>query len=127
MSSTDKFPATAIRRRLKHPVIDSDGHFIESMPAFLDYLKAAAGSALANRFESAWAGSHISAQEWYKLSPGERRDRRATRAPWFTLPTKNTLDRATAMFPKLLFERLDEMGLDFTVMYPGLGLTAPAL
>jgi predicted TIM-barrel fold metal-dependent hydrolase len=127
VSSTYKFPAAAIRSRLKHPVIDSDGHFIESTPAFLDCLKAAGGAGLANRFESAWASSHISAQSWYKLSPDQRRDIRATRAPWFTLPTKNTLDRATAMFPKLLFERLDEIGLDFTVMYPGLGLVVPAL
>jgi len=116
-----------VRSRLKHPVIDSDGHFIESFPAFLDYLKTVVGADLTSRFESAWGNSHIAAQSWYGLTPQQRYERRATRAPWFTLPTRNTLDRATAMFPKLLFERLDEMGLDFTVMYPGLGLTAPAL
>jgi predicted TIM-barrel fold metal-dependent hydrolase len=120
-------PSAAVRSRLNHPVIDSDGHFIESVPSFLDYLKASAGANLAGRFESAWSKSHIAAQSWYELTPQQRSERRATRAPWFTLPTKNTLDRATAMFPKLLYERLDEMGLDFTVMYPGLGLTAPAL
>jgi predicted TIM-barrel fold metal-dependent hydrolase len=127
MSATERSPSAAVRSRLKHPVIDSDGHFIESVPTFLEYLKIVGGAVLAGRFESVWGNSHIAAQSWYNLSPAQRRDLRATRAPWFTLPTKNTLDRATAMFPKLMFERLDEMGLDFTVMYPGLGLTAPAL
>ena len=34
------------------------------------------------------------------------------------LPTKNTRDRATAMMPALLAERMGELGLDFCVMYP---------
>src|SRR6185369_4598942 len=36
--------------------------------------------------------------------------------------TKNTLDRATAMMPRLLYERLDDLGLDFSVIYPTAGL-----
>ena len=32
-------PSATIRARLKHPVIDSDGHMIEFEPGFLDYLK----------------------------------------------------------------------------------------
>ena len=43
-------------------------------------------------------------------------------SPFWGFPTKNTLDLATAMFPKLMYERLDEMGLDFCVLYPSLGL-----
>jgi predicted TIM-barrel fold metal-dependent hydrolase len=34
----------------------------------------------------------------------------------------NTLDLATAMLPKLMYERLDELGLDFAVVYPTIGL-----
>src|SRR6266852_164594 len=45
----------------------------------------------------------------------------ALEALWF-LPTKNTLDRATAMLPRLMYERLDDLGLDFTVIYPTNGL-----
>src|SRR5581483_7963210 len=41
---------------------------------------------------------------------------------WWPFPTKNTLDRATAMAPKLLYQRLDELGFDFTVLYPTTGL-----
>jgi predicted TIM-barrel fold metal-dependent hydrolase len=40
------------------------------------------------------------------------------------LPARNTLDRATAMFPRLLRERLDAIGLDHAVVYPTYGLMA---
>src|SRR5206468_9329533 len=52
---------------------------------------------------------------------GRRRRRIGQEAFWF-LPTKNTLDRATAMMPRLLYERLDDIGLDFCVIYPTAGL-----
>ena len=32
------------------------------------------------------------------------------------------LDRATAMLPRLMYERLDELGIDFCVVYPTAGL-----
>jgi hypothetical protein len=32
------------------------------------------------------------------------------------VPTKNTLDRVTSMLPKLLYQRLDEIGLDFAAL-----------
>src|SRR2546421_11741033 len=56
------------------------------------------------------------------MSWEERRDRRATRPIWCALPTKNPLDRATATLPKLLSERMAETGLDFTILYPSVGL-----
>lgn len=37
---------------------------------------------------------------------------------------ENTLDFATSLFPNLLYQRMDEIGLDFSAMYPGLGLVA---
>src|SRR5262245_30163199 len=39
----------------------------------------------------------------------------------------NTLDRATAMMPRLLYDRLDELGLDFGVVYPTAGLSIPRI
>src|SRR2546427_1390859 len=52
----------------------------------------------------------------------DRRGRRIGReAFWFRRP-KNPLDRATAMMPRLLYERLDDLGLDFCVIYPTAGL-----
>jgi predicted TIM-barrel fold metal-dependent hydrolase len=39
----------------------------------------------------------------------------------------NTLDRATAMMPRLLYDRLDELGLDYCVIYPTAGLSIPRI
>src|SRR2546428_2133369 len=56
------------------------------------------------------------------MSVAERRRRRIGQEAFWFLPTKNTLDRATAMMPRLLYERLDDLGLDFCVVYPTAGL-----
>ena len=40
----------------------------------------------------------------------------AAPAWWFV--TQDALDRTTASLPRLLYERMDELGLDFTVLYP---------
>ena len=34
------------------------------------------------------------------------------------MPTENSLDRATASLPRLLNERMDELGIDYAVLYP---------
>ncbi len=49
-------------------------------------------------------------------------DTRTPRGPWWSAPAKQTIDLATALFPQLLYERLDEIGIDFGVVYPSLGL-----
>src|SRR5581483_5785624 len=41
---------------------------------------------------------------------------------WWGWATKNTRDRATAHLPALLYERLDEFGIDFTILYPSMTL-----
>ena len=51
----------------------------------------------------------------------------AIRVPWWGLPARNTLDRATAMLPRLLHERLEALGIDFAVLYPTYGLFAMSL
>ncbi len=124
MTGRDRSKSALVRESLDHPVIDSDGHFLEFLPAFYDYLKSAGGNDMPRRFEAAWAGTFIS-PKWYDLSPEERQDQRTIRPAFWNVPTKNTRDLATAMLPKLMYERLDEMGLDFAVIYPGLGLVAP--
>ena len=39
----------------------------------------------------------------------------------------NTRDRATAMMPRMLYERLDELGIDFGIVYPTAGLGIPRI
>ena len=61
---------------------------------------------------------------WYGqfLSRDRQRDERAPRSPWWGVPTERTFDRAAASLPALLYACLDEIGLDFTVLYPTFGL-----
>ena len=42
---------------------------------------------------------------------------------WWGWGTENTRDRATAHLPALLYERLDEFGIDFTILYPSMTLS----
>ena len=109
-------PSAEIRAGLKHPVVDADGHYVECGPVFLDYLKQVAGAALAERFRAKQATG------WFALSPEERRRKRVTRPSSWTHPTSNTLDRATAMLPRLFRARMDEFGLDFSVVYSTIAL-----
>ena len=54
-------------------------------------------------------------------TPEERRALGVMRPPWWAFPAVNTLDRATAMLPRLFYERLDEIGIDYAVVYPTFG------
>ena len=108
-----------IKADLDHPVIDADGHILEFFPVFLDFLKQVAGPDMVSRFSTRLKCSDDAG--WYAATPAERRRRRIARPPFFSNPTRNTMDRATAMLPGLLRERLDELGLDFTIVYPTLG------
>jgi hypothetical protein len=44
MSSNRSSKAAAVRARLNHPVIDSDGHWVEFGPQVADYLKQVGGA-----------------------------------------------------------------------------------
>ncbi len=75
-----KSNAAEIRSRLGHPVIDSDGHTIEAMPVFLDYLKAVAGPSVADRFRTTFFDTIIDPR-WVSFSNEERRARRTLKQP----------------------------------------------
>jgi predicted TIM-barrel fold metal-dependent hydrolase len=110
-----------IRAAVDHPIVDADGHLVEVMPLFEEYLREVGGHAVADRYARArgWArtaGPH----EWSDVAHAERRRTRATAPIWWVNPT-DALDRATAFLPSLLYERLDEIGIDFTILYPSLG------
>src|SRR3989475_12086191 len=108
--------SSAVRARLDHPVIDGDGHWLEPVPIFLDYRRQVAGQKLVDRFV-AKAKEH----GWYEMGHQERMDRRIHRPTWWGEPA-STLDRATAMIPKLFHDRLDDFGIDFALLYTSLGL-----
>jgi predicted TIM-barrel fold metal-dependent hydrolase len=118
-----------IRAGLSHPIVDADGHFIETVPVFrsffLDYVKDLAGGDLAARFEASGGidFDDMVLRPWSALTPERRRELWSTRPSWWSLPAANTLDRATAHLPRLLYERLPDLGIDFAVLYPSRGLT----
>ncbi len=118
-----KSKTAEIRAKLDHPVIDSDGHLGEYLPVLREYLAAVGGQSLLRDFGRAFGTTFLST-EWYGLTPEQRRHLRSKRPPFWGVPTKNTLDLATSLFPKLLYERMDDIGLDFAVLYPGLGIGA---
>jgi predicted TIM-barrel fold metal-dependent hydrolase len=109
-----------IRARLSHPVIDSDGHDIEYLPLVREELRTLAGRGAVERFEGMVKG----AQLMRGLDDATRRAQGMMRIPWWGLPAKSTLDRASAMFPRLLRERMDAIGIDYAVIYPTYGLMA---
>jgi predicted TIM-barrel fold metal-dependent hydrolase len=57
-----------------------------------------------------------------RMSLPERRRRRVGMEAFWGSPAENVLDRATAMLPRLMYERLDDLGIDFCVVYPTAGL-----
>jgi predicted TIM-barrel fold metal-dependent hydrolase len=110
----------AIRSRINHPVVDSDGHVIEYLPLVRDVLVELAGERVAKQFDLVVDSGRLT----QLLSPEQRREVAMMRIPWWGIPTRNTLDRATAMLPQLLYRRLDQLGIDLTIVYPTYGLTA---
>src|SRR5262249_39081726 len=111
--------SAAVRARLDPPVIDGDGHWLEPVPIFLDYLRDVAGPTVVERFRK-MATAHID-RGWDDMTPAERLDRRPPRPTSWGQPP-STLGRATAMIPKLFYERLDDFGIDFAMLYTSLGL-----
>jgi predicted TIM-barrel fold metal-dependent hydrolase len=103
-------------------VIDIDGHCIEFFPALAPYLREEGvnlESASLRRLLPPYFGPDT---DWHALDAGQRAHQRAARPPWWGSPARNTRDLATAMFPGLFYERLDELGIDVSVVYPSIGL-----
>ena len=110
----------AIKARLDHPVIDSDGHAVEYVPVVQEILREQAGPELAERFGMMTTSGH----HLRTMSPEQLRAARRHKGGWWAVPAANTLDRATAMLPALMAKRLPELGIDHAVVYGTLGLGA---
>ena len=114
--------AADIRKSLKHPVIDGDGHWMEPIPVFLEYLHEEGGPGAVDKMRASWRRQDA----WYRATPAQRQNDRMRRSIWWGV-TSNTYDKATALLPALLDERLPELGIDFALMYPSFGLTLNAV
>ena len=110
--------AAEIHAKLKHPVIDGDGHWMEPIPVFLEYLSEVGGPKSVDQMRALWRRN----QAWYRATWPERQHNRLRRTIWWGV-TSNTFDKATSLLPALLNERLPELGIDFALIYPSFGLT----
>jgi predicted TIM-barrel fold metal-dependent hydrolase len=119
MSTHAHLDARTLHSRLNHPVIDADGHWIEYNPVMREEFRRIGGAAA----EEAFVLSSQRVPDALKLSLAERQRRRVAQEAFWGSPSENVLDRATAMLPRLLYERLEDLGLDFCVVYPTAGLS----
>ena len=95
-----------VRAALGHPVIDCDGHIIEPAPLVAEFLRDLVPGAVVDRFLTE-----------RRVHPRDR----AVQVAWWG-PPSDARDRAAIYAPKLLHERLPELGFDFSIAYPSLGL-----
>lgn len=124
MSAHSADAVQKVRRAISHPVIDSDGHLIEYVPIVRDFVVELAGEDVAKRFDRMFQAGAI------RRAIPDRAQRRKIglhAIGIWGIPTENTLDRATAMLPGLMYERLDELGIDYAILYPTYGLSVTAL
>ena len=113
--------AAKLRADLDHPVIDADGHWLEYYPVVRAAMESIGGEAATRAMDM--GGSRVGSS--LRMTVAERRHANVPQEAFWGSPTKNTRDRATAMMPKLLYERLDELGIDFAILYPTMGLGFP--
>jgi predicted TIM-barrel fold metal-dependent hydrolase len=114
--------AADVRRHLDHPVIDADGHFLEFMPLVDDdvvsELETVGGPELRDRYRRGALRSLDTAV----FEADRRRSEVVTSwqamPSWWGNPVASATDRATAQLPGLMYERLDELGVDVMLIYP---------
>jgi predicted TIM-barrel fold metal-dependent hydrolase len=105
-----------VRSTVGHPIIDVDGHMLEVLAAAEPFVRQALGPDLYAHWSARRAQS-VSARNG--LGPEQRKRTRIPQSSWWGgAPASNARDRASAALPALLHERMDELGMDFTVLYP---------
>ncbi|MEO8694057.1 MAG: amidohydrolase family protein [Acidimicrobiales bacterium] len=111
-----------IRKQLDFPIIDADGHFVEVLPLLheqvVSFLESWGGASLRDRYlKSGFGATDTATVLMDRTTEGVRRDWRAMPS-WWGWQCRNTIDRASCHLPRLLYERLDEMGIDYMLAYP---------
>jgi predicted TIM-barrel fold metal-dependent hydrolase len=119
MQSNGHTDARRLHARLDHPIIDADGHWLEYAPVMREEFRRIGGEAAAE----ALAAASQRVPSSLRMSLAERTRRRVGQEAFWSSPSDNVLDRATAMLPRLMYERLDDLGIDFSVVYPTAGLS----
>ena len=126
MTSTAAMTATQVHDSLTHPVVDADGHFMELMPLLDDAIAAdleeTGGRELRDRYLASSIRPFDTVQfQADRTDPTVRQSWRGMSA-WWGNPVADARERATAHLPRLLYERLDEIGVDVMLTYPSWAL-----
>lgn len=123
---TSTLSAAQIRKEIGHPIVDADGHFMELGPLVNDeivsYLEEAGGASLRDKFLNGPSRMLDTAVFPADRSTTEIRDAWRAMPSWWGNPVADSYDRATAHVPKLMYERLDEFGIDYMLAYPSWSL-----
>ncbi|MYA31040.1 MAG: amidohydrolase family protein [Gammaproteobacteria bacterium] len=125
MGKAKSSPSRELRKRLDHPVIDTDGHMVELFPVIFDYIKQVGGPEMSEKMFTSLRRQNN--RSWYEMDHAQRRHHNLIRPAFWAAPAENTTDLATAMLPKLMHERLPEMGIDYAVVYPTIGFLLPEI
>jgi predicted TIM-barrel fold metal-dependent hydrolase len=116
-----------VRAGLDHPVIDVDGHFVELAPVLHEEIVATleelGGTSLRDRYLNGPVRPTDTSSILAGRTLSGSRDDWSAMPSWWGWPVENVRDRATAHLPALLYERLDELGIDFAVLYPSMTLS----
>ena len=103
MSAHKDWQPEKVRSGLNHPVIDGDGHWIEYGPVFAEQVRKAAGDKAADGLLR-----HMRRiPDALSLSVADRRGRGIAMEGYWGRQSTNTRDRATAMMPRMLYDRRD--------------------
>ncbi len=105
--------STRLRELLGHPVIDGDGHIVEIIAVFLDYVRDHGHGDLLE-------GMLNRRRAIEDLSMEERREGGILPHSWHV--PASTEYYATVTSPRRYCERLGEAGIDFAVLYPTMGI-----
>jgi predicted TIM-barrel fold metal-dependent hydrolase len=109
-----------VRETVGHPVIDADGHMLEIVAAAQPFVRRHLGDALYDRWTN---GTSLVGRNTAHRTLAERQRTREPQGAWWGTHTANTLERATATLPALMHSRMDEFGIDVSILYPTNTLT----
>jgi predicted TIM-barrel fold metal-dependent hydrolase len=116
-----------IRAQIDHPIVDADAHVVEPFPLFLDELRAVLGPRAGDDFAaSRYHRLYSGLTAWAPMDDVTRRDLWQVAPTWWGTPV-NAADRVAAYVPEKLAARLGEIGIDFAVVYPSMGLMLPRM
>src|SRR2546430_15656551 len=106
MSTRAQTEARQIRGRLKHPIIDADGHWAEFNPLMRQEFRRIGGDTAVEALDMASARIPNS----LNMSVAERRRRPIGQGGFWVLPAQKTPERAAPVVPPPLYERAHRLG-----------------